>query len=136
METTGKIVGVNGNMITVAFDGAVAQNEVGFAQVRQEDGTEQRLMSEIVRIRGHMADMQVFEDTRDLQVDDTVTFTGHLLSAELAPDCSRRSTTACRTPCPGSLSNAAFSCSAAPNSRPSTARRNGSSRRSPNPVPA
>ncbi|MGI6390244.1 MAG: V-type ATP synthase subunit A, partial [Kiritimatiellia bacterium] len=42
-------------------------------------------MSEIVRIRGHMADMQVFEDTRDLQVDDTVTFTGHLLSAELAP---------------------------------------------------
>ena len=85
METTGKIVGVNGNMITVAFDGAVAQNEVGFAQVRQEDGTEQRLMSEIVRIRGHMADMQVFEDTRDLQVDDTVTFTGHLLSAELAP---------------------------------------------------
>jgi len=85
METTGKIVGVNGNMITVAFDGAVAQNEVGFAQVRQEDGTEQRLMSEIVRIRGHVADMQVFEDTRDLQVDDTVTFTGHLLSAELAP---------------------------------------------------
>ena len=27
--TTGKIVGVNGNMITVAFDGPVAQNEVG-----------------------------------------------------------------------------------------------------------
>jgi len=90
METTGKIVGVNGNMITVAFDGAVAQNEVGFAQVRQEDGTEQRLMSEIVRIRGRMADMQVFEDTRDLQVDDTVTFTGHLLSAELAPGLLRQ----------------------------------------------
>jgi len=85
METTGKVVGVNGNMITVAFDGAVAQNEVGFAQVRQEDGTEQRLMSEIVRIRGRVADMQVFEDTRDLSIGDAVTFTGHLLSAELAP---------------------------------------------------
>ena len=31
MTTTGKIVAVNGNMITVAFDGAVAQNEVGYA---------------------------------------------------------------------------------------------------------
>ena len=29
--TTGKITGINGNMITVAFDGAVAQNEVGYA---------------------------------------------------------------------------------------------------------
>jgi vacuolar-type H+-ATPase catalytic subunit A/Vma1 len=58
MDTTGKIVGVNGNMITVAFDGAVAQNEVGYACVAQ-DGREQRLMSEIVRIRGRLADMQV-----------------------------------------------------------------------------
>ena len=85
METTGKIVGVNGNMITVAFEGAVAQNEVGYARVRQDDGAEQRLMSEIVRIRGRVADMQVFEDTRDLRVGDAVTFTGHLLSAELGP---------------------------------------------------
>ena len=29
MVTKGKIVTVNGNMITVAFEGAVAQNEVG-----------------------------------------------------------------------------------------------------------
>jgi len=84
METTGKIVGVNGNMITVAFDGAVAQNEVGYACVGQ-DGTVQRLMSEIVRIRSRLADMQVFEDTRGLQVGDAVIFNGHLLSAELGP---------------------------------------------------
>jgi len=84
MDTTGKIVGVNGNMITVAFDGAVAQNEVGYACVAQ-DGREQRLMSEIVRIRGRLADMQVFEDTRDLQVGDRVDFTGNLLAAELGP---------------------------------------------------
>ena len=84
METTGKIVGVNGNMITVAFDGAVAQNEVGYACIAQ-DGATQRLMSEIVRIRGRVADMQVFEDTRDLQVGDAVAFTGNLLAAELGP---------------------------------------------------
>ncbi len=85
METNGKIVGVNGNMITVAFDGAVAQNEVGYACLEQQEGAPQRLMSEIVRIRGRVADMQVFEDTRDLQVGDKVAFSGSLLTAELGP---------------------------------------------------
>jgi V/A-type H+-transporting ATPase subunit A len=83
--TTGKIVGVNGNMITVAFENAVAQNEVGYACLRSPDGSVQRLMSEIVRIRGKLADMQVFEDTRDLAVNDTVEFSGNLLAAELGP---------------------------------------------------
>jgi V/A-type H+-transporting ATPase subunit A len=83
--TTGKIVGVNGNMITVAFENAVAQNEVGYACLQSPDGSVQRLMSEIVRIRGKLADMQVFEDTRDLAVNDTVEFSGNLLAAELGP---------------------------------------------------
>jgi vacuolar-type H+-ATPase catalytic subunit A/Vma1 len=80
--TTGKIVGVNGNMITVAFENAVAQNEVGYACLQSSDGSVQRLMSEIVRIRGTLADMQVFEDTRDLAVNDTVEFSGNLLAAD------------------------------------------------------
>ncbi len=83
--TTGKIVGINGNMITVAFENAVAQNEVGYACLQSSDGSVQRLMSEIVRIRGTLADMQVFEDTRDLAVNDTVEFSGNLLAAELGP---------------------------------------------------
>ena len=80
MTTTGKIVGVNGNMITVAFDGAVAQNEVGYAVLGDK-----RLMAEIVRVRGRRCDMQVFESTTDLAVDDSVEFTGNLLAAELGP---------------------------------------------------
>ena len=80
MTTTGKIVTVNGNMITVAFDGAVAQNEVGYAVLGGK-----RLMAEIVRVRGRRCDMQVFEATTDLMVDDTVEFTGELLAAELGP---------------------------------------------------
>ena len=80
MTTTGKIVGVNGNMITVAFDGAVAQNEVGYAVLG-----EKRLMAEIVRVRGTRCDMQVFESTTELMVDDRVEFTGNLLAAELGP---------------------------------------------------
>ncbi len=84
MSTQGKIAGVNGNMITVAFDRAVAQNEVGYACV-EHAGEVRRLMSEIVRIRGRHADMQVFEDTRDLRIGDTVEFSGNLLAAELGP---------------------------------------------------
>lgn len=84
METTGKIVGVNGNMINVAFENAVAQNEVGYVCIGSGD-TLQRLMSEVVRIRGRVADMQVFEDTRDLQIGDTVEFSGNMLAAELGP---------------------------------------------------
>ncbi len=80
MTTTGKIVAVNGNMITVAFDGAVAQNEVGYAVLGDK-----RLMAEIVRVRGTRCDMQVFDDTTDLMVDDRVEFTGELLAAELGP---------------------------------------------------
>ena len=80
MTTTGKIVAVNGNMITVAFDGAVAQNEVGYAVLGDK-----RLMAEIVRVRGTRCDMQVFDATTDLMVDDTVEFSSELLAAELGP---------------------------------------------------
>lgn len=80
MTTQGTITGVNGNMITVKFDGAVALNEVGYAKVG-----DLKLMSEIVRIRGRLADMQVFEDTAGISAGDAVEFTGDLLSIELAP---------------------------------------------------
>lgn len=79
-HSTGTVVGVNGNMLTVAFDGAVGQNEVGHAKLGDVG-----LMAEIVRIRGNLADMQVFEDTTDLSVGGTVEFTGDLLSVELGP---------------------------------------------------
>ena len=78
--TTGKITGVNGNMITVRFDGAVAQNEVGYARLG-----EKKLMAEIVRVRGERCDMQVFESTTDLAVGTEVEFSGDLLAAELGP---------------------------------------------------
>ena len=75
---------VNGNMISVAFSGAVAQNEVGYALLSSGDES-RRLMCEVVRIRGALADMQVFEDTTGLSIGDTVEFSGNLLSAELGP---------------------------------------------------
>ena len=76
----GSIIGVNGNMITVRFDGAVAQNEVGYAMLGDK-----RLMAEIVRVRNGTCDMQVFESTADLTIGTKVEFTGELLAAELGP---------------------------------------------------
>lgn len=81
MASIGKIVGVNGNLIRVAFDGAVAQNEVGFAKL--SSGVE--LKCEVIRIRGDYAELQVFEDTSGLKAGDEVHFTGELLSVELGP---------------------------------------------------
>ena len=89
--TTGRITGVNGNMITVKFDGAVAQNEVGYAKLVDPSSpngsaaTGKKLMAEIVRVRGEKCDMQVFESTTDLTVGTEVEFSGDLLAAELGP---------------------------------------------------
>ncbi len=76
----GRIVGVNGNLLTVECDAPVTQNEVGYAILG-----EIRLKSEVIRIRGRYAEMQVFEDTTGLKVGDKVEFTGELLSVELGP---------------------------------------------------
>lgn len=76
----GKIVGVNGNLLTVAFENPVIQNEVGFARLGDI-----QLKAEVIRIRGTNAELQVFEDTVGLKVGDVVEFTGELLSVELGP---------------------------------------------------
>jgi len=76
----GRVVGVNGNMLTVAFPEQVTQNEVAYAVTGGE-----RLKCEVIRVRGDLADMQVFESTNGLKEGDTVEFTGELLSVELGP---------------------------------------------------
>lgn len=81
MSTTGRIVTVYGNMVTAEFEDSVRQNAVAYCQ--RADGV--RLMSEIIRIRGKRADMQVFELTRGLKVGDPVEITEELLSLELGP---------------------------------------------------
>ncbi len=79
-SNSGKIVGVNGNMLTVEFDTYVTQNEVAYALLG-----EVRLKSEVIRVRGKYADLQVYEDTRGLKIGDRVEFTDELLSVELGP---------------------------------------------------
>ena len=75
-----KIVGVNGNLITVKYSSRVMQNEVAYARVGDA-----RLKCEVIRVRGDVADLQVFESTNGLKVGDEFEFTGELLSVELGP---------------------------------------------------
>ncbi|MBN2162319.1 MAG: V-type ATP synthase subunit A [Pontiellaceae bacterium] len=81
-ENIGRIVGVNGNLLKVAFEKPVIQNEVAYACVGAGD---LKLKAEVIRIRGNNAELQVFEDTVGLKVGDPVEFTGELLSVELGP---------------------------------------------------
>ena len=76
----GKVVGVNGNLVTAEVDHAVTQNEVVYVST----GTLQ-LKAELIRVRGRFVEMQVFEDTTGLRAGDRVEFTSELLSAELGP---------------------------------------------------
>ena len=75
-----RIVGVNGNMITVEYSRQVIQNEVAFAIVGDS-----KIKCEVIRVRGKYADLQAFENTNGLKVGDLVEFTGELLSVELGP---------------------------------------------------
>ncbi|MBI5415753.1 MAG: V-type ATP synthase subunit A [Candidatus Omnitrophica bacterium] len=77
---TGQVVGVNGNMVGVEFAQSVMQNEVAYVRVGEE-----HLKSEVIRVRGKRAELQVFEDTSGIQIGNTVEFTGQLLSVELGP---------------------------------------------------
>ena len=67
-------------MIGVRFEGRVIQNEV--AHVIQG---KRRLKSEIIRIEGSVAYLQVFEYTKGIKVGDAVEFSGRMLSVELGP---------------------------------------------------
>ena len=79
-DTKAKVVGINGNMVTIEFEGSVSMNEVGYVNV---DG--KKLRGEIIRIRGNKAQMQIFEMTQGIKAGDTVDLIGDLLCAELGP---------------------------------------------------
>jgi len=79
-KTIGHVAGVNGNLVTVTFDGAISKNEVAYVHVG-----ETRLKGEVIRINGSKASMQVYEMTNGIQVGDEVEFTGELMSVELGP---------------------------------------------------
>ncbi len=79
-KTTGKVVGIVANLVTVAVDGPVAQNEICFIAHNEE-----RLMAEVIKVVGVNAYVQVFESTRGLRIGSTVAFETHMLEVTLGP---------------------------------------------------
>jgi len=80
IKTTGKVIGVNGNMVTAEIEGNVTMNEVGYIILGDK-----RLKSEVIKIRGSRIEMQVFEMTKGIGIGDPVELTSDLLSVELGP---------------------------------------------------
>jgi V/A-type H+/Na+-transporting ATPase subunit A len=81
MSFTGRVVAAYGNMLTASFEGSVRQNELAY--IHTVDGG--KLKSEVIRVRGNLCNVQVFEITHGIKVGDAVEFTGDLLVVELGP---------------------------------------------------
>lgn len=76
-----KVSAVRDSLITIQTEGnAIRKNEVGHILLGEE-----RIMAEVLRVRGSYADMQVFEDTEGVSVGDDVELTGEMLSTVLGP---------------------------------------------------
>ncbi len=80
MATKGVVKGIVANLVTVEVDGPVSQNEIGYISV---GGV--RLMSEVIKVIGKNAYVQVFESTRGMKVGDEAEFEGHMLEVTLGP---------------------------------------------------
>ncbi len=80
MKRQGRITKINGNMVTVEVNGFIIQNEVAYIIYGGE-----RLKSEVIRVRGKNAEIQVYENTSGLKIGNKVEFTSELLSVELGP---------------------------------------------------
>ncbi len=79
-QNTGRVVGVNGNMVSVQFEGDVSMNEICYVKVGNTS-----LKSEVIRIRDKIAQIQVYEMTNGIKCGDEVMFTGDMLTVELGP---------------------------------------------------
>lgn len=67
-------------MISVKFEDHIIQNEVAYVLMEKK-----RLKSEVIKIVGDIAYLQVFEYTKGVKVGDAVEFSGKMLSVQLGP---------------------------------------------------
>lgn len=84
MERTGKVYAIVSNLVTVKVDCPVSQNEICYIKTTQ-GGESVRLMSEVIKVQGDQAFIQVFESTRGMKIGDDVEFNGNMLEVVLGP---------------------------------------------------
>ena len=75
-----RVVGVTGNIVSVESDAPLMKNAIAFVQTGDAS-----LKGEVLRVQGHRADLQIFEETQGVRVGDRVELTSQMLSATLGP---------------------------------------------------
>lgn len=92
-DSPARVVAVQESLVSIEAgwkDGKrlpLTKNEVAFIEPTRggDDGFQERLKSEVLRVRGTRADIQVFEDTRGVAIGDPVVQSGEMLSVTLGP---------------------------------------------------
>lgn len=84
------VAAVQEDIVTIAMAPSggrpLTKNEVVYiCPRRQSEGRVEKLKAEVLRVRGHEAEAQVFESTRGIGIGDPVEQTGQLLSVSLGP---------------------------------------------------
>ncbi|QFT72412.1 V-type ATP synthase subunit A [Ruegeria sp. THAF33] len=81
------LVRIQANPDATGRPGQLVKNEVVYILPSRSGpgGRQERLKGEVLRVRGDMADVQVYESTDGVAVDDPVEQSGQLLSVELGP---------------------------------------------------
>ena len=74
----GKITLIDENLIRVTIPGSAKMGEIAYVG-------EERLIGEVIRIRPGLADIQVYEDTTMIKIDEPVEFSSEILEVELGP---------------------------------------------------
>ncbi len=77
----GRILAVHSNLVIAQTNGQIVQNSI--CHCRRSDGT--GLLGEVIRVRGSLADLQIFEETRGLKHGDIVEFGKDMLSVTVGP---------------------------------------------------
>lgn len=94
INATARVVSVSDDVVTIETIGKntteavtpLVKNEVVFICPQTKSGNKQeKLKAEVLRVRGHRADVQVYEDTTGVAVGDLVEQSGEMLSVELGP---------------------------------------------------
>lgn len=80
MIREGTVFAIKGNMVTAICEEALCQNEIAYIILG-----DQKLKSEVIKVSGNYAIMQVFEETSGIGPGDKVIFTGQLLSISVGP---------------------------------------------------
>ena len=80
MNSTGKVIGIVSNLVTIQTDGPVAENELCYVYLGDTG-----LLAEVIKVNGDKAFVQVFESTRGLKNGDRASFLGRMNEAELGP---------------------------------------------------